>query len=98
MAADTWQRLDPWQRRLTRFVVTKTYAPVGAGGLSDRPALRPHRPHARSLIRLNEAIVEPVQVVSGSVARHDRTVRAAGVREVSRTDPLGLKLVAPTGI
>ena len=39
VAADTWQRLHPWQRRLTRVVVTKTYAPVGAGGSSDRPAL-----------------------------------------------------------
>jgi hypothetical protein len=37
-AREVAAKLLPWQRRLARLVVVKTYAPVGAGGKADRPA------------------------------------------------------------
>lgn len=39
VATDGWERLDRWQRRIVRSIVTRTYAPVGAGLPRDRPAM-----------------------------------------------------------
>jgi len=97
VAADTWQRLDPWQRRLTRFVVTKTYAPVGAGGSSDRPALA-RTVHTLGRDDWNEAIVEPVQGVADRLLGTTEPFVRRAFEKCLVTDPLGLKLVAPTGI
>jgi hypothetical protein len=37
-AREVGAKLLPWQKRLARFIVVKTYAPVGAGGKPDKPA------------------------------------------------------------
>lgn len=93
VAVDTWDRLSPWQQRLTRLVVTTTYAPVGAGGAADRPAL------ARTVYALgrddwNEAIVEPVQAVADRLLGDcDPFVRRA-FEKCFVTDPLGVELLA----
>lgn len=63
VAVETWQRLDPWQRRLARWVVVGTYAPVGAGAARDRPAFsRTVRALAGS--DWEESIAAPVQHVA----------------------------------
>lgn len=62
-AAETWQRLAPWQRRFARWTVRTTWAPVGAGAKSDKPAF------ARTVRALGpddweETIATPVQAVA----------------------------------
>lgn len=96
VAADTWQRLQPWQRRLTRLVVTKTYAPVGAGGAADRPALA-RTVHALGRDDWNEAIVEPVQGVADRLLGASEPFVRRAFEKCLATDPLGIELLAPTG-
>ncbi len=96
VAAETWHRLDPWQRRLTRLVVTKTYAPVGAGGASDRPALA-RTIHALGPDDWNEAIVEPVQGVADRLFGDTEPFVRRAFEKCLVTDPLGVELLAVTG-
>jgi hypothetical protein len=96
VAADTWQRLQPSQRRLTRLVVTKTYAPVGAGGAADRPALA-RTVHALGRDDWNEAIVEPVQGVADRLLGSTEPFVRRAFEKCLATDPLGIELLARTG-
>lgn len=62
-SAETWARLAPWQRRFARWTVRTTWAPVGAGAKSDKPAF------GRTVVALGpddweESIAAPVQSVA----------------------------------
>ena len=96
VAADNWKRLHPWQQRLTRLVVTKTYAPVGAGEAVDRPALA-RTIHALGRDDWNEAIVEPVQGVADRLLGPTEPFVRRAFDKCLVTDPLGIELLAPTG-
>lgn len=93
VAVETWERLAPWQRRLTRTVVTKTYAPVGAGGAADRPALA-RTVHALGPDDWNEAIVEPVQGVADRLLGDCEPFVRRAFEKCLATDPLGVELLA----
>lgn len=98
VATEGWARLAPWQRRLTRTVVTRTYAPVGAGEARDRPAM------ARTIDGLagrdwEASIVDPVQAVADRLLGGDdeipRFVRRAFAKCLA-ADPVGEALLRPT--
>jgi hypothetical protein len=70
IAVEGWERLDQWQRRLVRLVVTKTYAPVGAGEAKDRPAMA-RTIHALAADEWEPSIVQPVQGVADRLLHLD---------------------------
>jgi len=62
-ATETWARLRPWQRHLTRFAIRRTWAPVGATDPSDKPAF------ARTVLALSpdtweSELVQPLQAMA----------------------------------
>ena len=63
IATEHWPKLAPWQQRLVRQVVVRTYAPVGAGEARDRPAMA-RTIHALAEDEWEASIVEPVQAVA----------------------------------
>lgn len=70
-AAARWATLRGWQQRLARATLRRTWAPVGATDVDDRPAF------ARTVVALSaddwrETLVEPVQSIA------DRIMGAAG--------------------
>jgi hypothetical protein len=63
-AREVGARLIPWQRRLARTIVVKTYAPVGAGGKADRPAFGHTIQDLANGDSWEEVLVDPVQDVA----------------------------------
>jgi hypothetical protein len=62
-AGETWSRLRPWQRHLTRLAIRRTWAPVGATDPHDKPAF------ARTVLTLSpdtwqEELVDPLQTIA----------------------------------
>lgn len=97
VATEGWARLAPWQRRLTRSVVTRTYAPVGAGAAQDRPSM------ARTIDGLagrewEESIVDPVQAVADRLLGGGDDVPPFVRKSFAKclaTDPVGEALLRP---
>lgn len=95
-ATARWATLRGWQKRLARATLRRTWAPVGATDVADRPAF------ARTLAALaaddwHEVLVEPVQSIA------ERIMRAAGelgpfveraVVLTLESDPAGEELLA----
>lgn len=96
VATEGWDRLASWQRRMARFVVTRTYAPVGAGAARDRPAMA-RTIHALAADTWEESIVEPVQAVADRIFAGsdpvDPFVRRA-FEKCLATDPVGVRMLA----
>lgn len=67
VARDLRDRLDRWQLAVARFVITQTYAPVGAGDAKDKPAF------GATLRSLGEHrdIVDRVQLLAESLLSVD---------------------------
>ncbi len=95
IATEHWARLDAWQRRLARFVVTRTYAPVGAGEAKDRPAMA-RTIHALAHDEWEASIVEPVQAVADRLLEldvgADPFVRRAFAKCLA-ADPVGVQML-----
>jgi hypothetical protein len=66
-ARDLRDRLDRWQLAVARFVITRTYSPVGAGDAKDKPAFGAT---LRSLGEHSE-IVDRVQLLAESLLSVD---------------------------
>ncbi len=62
-ARELRNRLDPWQLTVARGVISRTYAPVGAGAAADKPAF------GATMASLGEtdALVERVQLLAESL-------------------------------
>lgn len=95
-AAGRWATLRPWQQRLARYTLRRTWAPVGATEACDRPAF------ARTVAALaaddwQAVLVEPVQSIA------ERIMDSAGemgpfveraVLLTLQSDPAGEQLLA----
>lgn len=62
-ATESWARLRPWQRHLTRLAIRHTWAPVGATDPADKPAF------ARTVLTLSpddwsQELVDPLQEIA----------------------------------
>jgi hypothetical protein len=57
-------QLLPWQRKVVRTIVVRTYAPVGAGGKADRPAFGDTVRDLAGDDPWQDVIVDPVQQVA----------------------------------
>ena len=88
VAADTWQRLQPWQRRLARPRGHQDLRARRSGWVSRPAGARAHGARARSR-RLERGDRRAGAGCRRSAARRDRTVRAAGLREMSHDRPAG---------
>jgi hypothetical protein len=63
-AREVGAALRPWQRRVARGIVVATYAPVGAGGRSDKPAFGHTVRDLAGGERWEDVIADPVQLVA----------------------------------
>jgi hypothetical protein len=63
-ALEVGAKLLPWQRRLARAIVVRTYAPVGAGGAADKPAFGHTIRDLADGEAWEAAIADPVQHVA----------------------------------
>jgi hypothetical protein len=63
-AREVATKLLPWQKKLARLVVVKTYAPVGAGGKADKPAFGDTMRDLASGDEWRPMIADPVQDVA----------------------------------
>jgi hypothetical protein len=96
-ASEVWGGLRPWQRRLTRYTLTRMWAPVGATDERDKPAF------ARTIAALEpehwrENMVDPLQAIAERILEHDGRplddfVERAVV-ECLESDPVGRRVLA----
>jgi hypothetical protein len=63
-AREVAAKLLPWQKKLARLVVVKTYAPVGAGGKPDKPAFGHTVRDLATDVDWRTVIADPVQQVA----------------------------------
>jgi hypothetical protein len=94
-AAETWDLMVPWQRRLTRHLTETTWAPVGARSAVDRPAF------ARTVAALAPTdwhvhLVGPLQSLAERILGAGEQLDAFVWRSVVRcleADPVGAELI-----
>jgi hypothetical protein len=97
-AAKRWATLSGWQRRLARATIKRTWAPVGATDVADRPAF------ARTVAALapddwQAALVAPVQSIAERLLDASGELGPVVERAVLLTlqsDPAGEALLART--
>jgi hypothetical protein len=96
-ACEMWGSLRPWQKRLTRYVLARIWAPVGATDEHDKPAF------ARTIAALEpehwrESVVDPLRAIAERILEHDGRplddfVERAVV-ECLESDPAGRRILA----